>query len=65
MAGCSLRDRDLRAKHEDVNSRTRASSARAPSQSPQGETSKEGPRGAAIAGQESRLPEKSVVTGHS
>lgn len=40
MARCSLRDRDLRTKYENMNSRTRVSSARAPSHSPQDEISK-------------------------
>lgn len=45
MADCLLSNRDLRTKHENMNSRTWVSSARSPSHSPQGETIKEGPRG--------------------
>jgi len=64
MAGCSLRDRDLRTKHENTNSGTRVSSARAPSHSPQGDTNKEGPTVAARLGQEPGSADKFVVTGH-
>ena len=65
MACCSIRNRDLRTKHENMNSRTQVSSARAPSHSPWGGTSKEDPRVAVRVGQESRLPDKFVETGHS
>lgn len=58
MAGCLLRDRDLRTRHENRISRTRASSARAPFHSPpHSETSKEGPRVAARVGQELGSPD--------
>lgn len=47
------------------NSKTWISSARVPSHSPQDKTSKEDPRVAVRAGQESRFLDKFVVTGHS
>lgn len=65
MAGCLLRHRDLRTKQENMDSKTRVSSSRAPSHSPQDETNKEVPRVAARAGQPSGSPDKLVVSGHS
>lgn len=47
MAVCSLRDRHLKTQHENMNPKTQVSPSRAPSHSPQGETSKKVPRVAA------------------
>lgn len=47
MAVCSLREGGLKTKHENMYNKTQVSPSRAPSHSPQGETSKEAPRVAA------------------
>lgn len=47
MAGCLLRDRDLRTKQKNMSSKTWVSTGKAPSHRPQEETNKEVPRVAA------------------